>query len=59
MLQPRHDSPLGAGNAEPARALIRVSPQQASYIIENKGKFSAGIARAHDFPALLGLHKIS
>ena len=54
MLQPRHHGPLGAGHAEPARALVRIGAQQAGYIIEKKSKFAAGVARAHVILASLG-----
>ena len=47
VFQPRQHRPLGAGHAEPARALVRIGAQQASYIIENKSKFASWIARAH------------
>src|SRR5437867_9919540 len=36
VLEPRHHGPLRARNAEPARALVRIGPQQASYIIRSE-----------------------
>jgi hypothetical protein len=44
---------LCPGHAELARLLIRIGPQQAAYIIDQKGKFSLRTARAHGFPCIV------
>ena len=41
------ERPICATHAELRRLLVGIIPQQARYIIENKGKFSAWIAWAH------------
>src|SRR3954452_18658911 len=58
VLETRHHGPLGAGNAQPTRALVRVGTQHAGYIIENERKFATGITWAHGFFFDWTKHKI-